>query len=106
MWARSVMTTTCFTVLSWSNTPSTIGSRLRSTKIDLVLGVVGDVGDVLGRQARVERVQHRADAGDAEIELEVAVGVPGDGADAVAELDAQTLQRLGELLGRAWRASR
>ena len=65
----------------------------------LVLGVVGDVGDVLGRQPRVDRVQHGADAGDAEIELEVAIGVPGDGADRIAELDAQPLQGLGELLG-------
>ena len=99
MWARSVISTTCFTVLSLSHTPSTIGSRLRSTKSDLILGMVGDVGDMLGRQPRVDGVQHRADAGDAEIELEMAVGVPGDGADPVAELDAQPLQRLGELLG-------
>ena len=66
---------------------------------DLVLGVVGDIGDMLGREARVEGVQHGADAGDAEVELEMAIGVPGDGADAVAELDAQPLQRLGQLLG-------
>jgi hypothetical protein len=38
-------------------------------------------------------MQHRADAGDAEIELEMAVGVPGDGADPVTELDAQPLER-------------
>ena len=66
---------------------------------DLVLGMVGDVGHMLGRQARVQRVQHGADAGDAEIELEMPVGVPGDGADPVAELDAQPLQRFGQLLG-------
>ncbi len=66
---------------------------------DLVLGVVGDVGDMLGCEPRIEGVQHRADAGNAEIELEMAVGVPGDGADPVAELDAQALQRLGYLLG-------
>ena len=66
---------------------------------DLVLGMVGDVGNMLGRQARVQRVQHRADAGDAEIELEMAIGVPGDGADPVAELDAQTLQGFRQLLG-------
>jgi hypothetical protein len=65
----------------------------------LVLGVIGDVGDVLGRQPRVDGVQHGADAGDAEIELEVAIGVPGDGAHRIAELDAQPLQRLGHLLG-------
>ena len=66
---------------------------------DLVFGVVGDVGDMFGREARIERVQHGADAGDAEIELEVAIGVPGDGADPVSELDAQSLERLSQLLG-------
>ena len=66
---------------------------------DLILGMVGDVGHMLGRQARVQRVQHGADAGDAEVELEMPIGVPGDGADPVAELDAQPLQRFGELLG-------
>ena len=99
MWARSVMTTTCFTVLSWS--PHAFDDR-QQVEVDedhLVLGMVGDIGDVLGRQPRVERVQHRADAGNAEIELEMAIGVPGDGADPVAELDAQPLQRLGQLLG-------
>ena len=55
---------------------------------DFVLGMVGDIGHVLGRQPRVDRVQYRADAGDAEIELEMAVGVPGDGADPVSQLDA------------------
>ena len=68
-------------------------------KDDLVFGVVGDVGHMLGREARVQGVQHGAEAGDAEIELEMAVGVPGNGADPVAELDAQALQRLGQLLG-------
>ena len=65
----------------------------------LILGMVGDVGHMVGRQTRIDGVQHGAQAGDAEIELEMAMGVPSKGADAIAELDAQTLQRLGDLLG-------
>ncbi len=66
---------------------------------DLILGMVGDVGHVLGRQPRIDGVQDGADAGDAEIELEMAVAVPGNGAHPVAELDAQPLQGLGKLVG-------
>ena len=55
----------------------------------LVFGVVGDVDDLVGVQARVERVQHRARAGDRVVELHVAVAVPGERGDAVAGLDAQ-----------------
>jgi hypothetical protein len=49
---------------------------------DLVLGVVDDVGELLGEQADVERVQHPAAAGRGEVELEVAGGVPGERRDA------------------------
>ena len=105
MWARSVMTTTCFTVLSVLVHALDDRQQVEVDEDDLVFGVVGDIGDMLGRQPRIERVQHRADAGDAEIELEMAIGVPGDGADPVAELDAQALQRLGELLGALGRVA-
>ena len=43
---------------------------------DLVLGVVHDVGDLLGEQADVEGVHHPSAAGHAEVELEVPGGVP------------------------------
>jgi hypothetical protein len=49
-----------------------------------ILGVVGDVDDLVGMQARVERVQHRAQSRDRVVELEVAVAVPGERRDAVA----------------------
>src|SRR5665213_4267405 len=49
-------------------------------------------------EARVQRVQHRPDAGDAVIKLEMAVRVPGEGGDAIAELDTQPRQRVGNLL--------
>ena len=47
----------------------------------LVLGVVDDVGELLGEQPDVERVQHPAAARRGEVELEVAGGVPAEGGD-------------------------
>ena len=64
-----------------------------------VLGVVDDVGQLVGREANVERVQHRAHGGDGEIGLEVALVVPAERADAVALLDAEAGQGSCELLG-------
>ena len=61
-----------------------------------VLGVVGDVGDLLGEQARVDGVADRADAGDGVVELEMAVAVPGQRRHPVAGLDAEPDQRVGE----------
>ena len=59
-----------------------------------VLGVVGDVGDLLGEQPRIDGVADRADAGDGEVELEVAVAVPGQRRHPVARLDAEPDQRV------------
>jgi hypothetical protein len=50
----------------------------------LVFGVVGDVGDLVGVQARVDGVQHRAHAADRVVQLHVAVAVPGQRGHAVA----------------------
>jgi hypothetical protein len=61
----------------------------------LVFGVVGDVGDLVGVQARVDGVQHRARARHRVVQLHVAVAVPGQRGHAVAHLDAQTRQRVG-----------
>ena len=66
-----------------------------------VFGVVDDVGDLLGEQARVERVVDRADAHDAVPGLQVAPGVPGQRRDAVAELDAVPVEALRHLRARA-----
>ena len=65
---------------------------------ELILGVVDDVDDLLGEEPRVDGVADRAHAGDAVIELEMAVAVPGQGADAVARLDAEGEQGFGHLL--------
>src|SRR5579862_6828463 len=62
-----------------------------------VRGMIDDVDDLLVEQARVDRVAHRADAGYAVIELEMAISVPGQGADPVARLDAEAQQRPREL---------
>ena len=56
----------------------------------LVLGVVGDVDDLVGMQSRVERVQDRARSRHRVVELHVAMAVPGQRRDAVAALDAET----------------
>jgi len=65
----------------------------------LVLGVVDNVGELVGEEPRVDGVAHGADAGDRVIGLEVAMVVPGDRRHPVAEPDTETHQRLRELLG-------
>ena len=52
----------------------------------LVLGVVDDVGELLGEEAHVEGVEHGAHAGHGHVDLEVLADVPGEGGDAVALL--------------------
>ena len=54
-----------------------------------IRGVVDDVDDLLGEQAHVERVQDRADARHRHVELEVALVVPRERADAIAGLDPE-----------------
>ena len=66
---------------------------------DLVFGVVGDPGDLLRVEARVDRVQDRADAHGAVPGGHVAFGVPAEGRDPVAEDDAGVLEGRGDLLG-------
>ena len=61
---------------------------------EAVAGMVDDVGEVNRRQAQIERVQHAARAGDAEIGFEMRVVIPGQRADAVAALKPGFLQRL------------
>ena len=58
--------------------------------------MVDDVGELLVEQADVERVQHRPDARDREVELEVALVVPGERPDPVALLDAEPAERARE----------
>ena len=62
-----------------------------------VLGVVRDVGQLLREQADVQGVKNGAHAGDREVGLQVFLVVPGEGADPVSRLDAEALERVGEL---------
>src|SRR5439155_23600841 len=62
-------------------------------------GVVDDPGDLFREQARIDGVADGADAHDAVPGFQVAPGVPGDGGDAVAELDAVAVQPLRDLQG-------
>jgi hypothetical protein len=59
---------------------------------DLVLGVVGDVGQLLGEEPHVQRVQHPAGAGCGEVQLQVAGGVPGERGHPAVGADAEGVQ--------------
>ena len=58
--------------------------------------MVDDPGDLFREQPRIDGVADRADAHDAVPGFEMAPGVPGDGGDAVAELDAVAIEPLRE----------
>ena len=69
------------------------------------LGVADDEAHLLGKQPRIDRVQDGAAAGDAEIEFQMSVVVPGKGGDPVALSHAQPAQRIGHAPGaRRYRA--
>ena len=65
---------------------------------DAVVGVRRDVREIVRMQAEVQRVQHEAAARDAEVRLVMLVMVPAERRDARAALEAELLQRGGELL--------
>ncbi len=58
-----------------------------------VLGVVDDVGDVVGMQAGIDGVADRSHPRRAVIDFQMPVAVPGQRAHPVARLDAERLQR-------------
>ena len=63
----------------------------------LVFGVIGDPGDLVRVQARIQGVQHAPAATHAEIQFQMAVAVPGQRGNPVAEGQVQCLQRIGDL---------
>ena len=78
---------------------------ISGTKVDVeehqpVFGMIGDIGDLVGEQARIDGVIDRADAGDAVPGLQVPPGVPGERRDAVAELHALLLKPLRHFSAR------
>lgn len=56
---------------------------------DAVLGVVGHVDELILEQADVQRVQDGSHARRGQVDLEMVLGVPGEGGDPVAGLDPQ-----------------
>ena len=89
MWAASLSTTTPRTVLSMRRQLLHQRQEHRIDEQPGVLGVVDDEGDLLREQARIDGVADRADAGDAVVELEMAVVVPGERRDAIADADVE-----------------
>ena len=63
-----------------------------------VAGVLRDVADVAVMEPQVQGVEHETAARDAEVRLHVLVVVPAERGDAIALLEAEPLQRDGELL--------
>ena len=57
----------------------------------LIFGVIDDVDQLLGRQARVDRVTHRTLAGNRIIQLEMAITVPCQRGHPIAQLHAKRL---------------
>ena len=62
-----------------------------------ILRMVDDPGDLVGKQPRIDGVTDRADPHDAIPGFKMAPGIPGDGGDAVAELDAVAVEPLRNL---------
>src|SRR2546428_606195 len=68
----------------------------RVDKDHRVLGVVDDVGEVLGREPEVQRMEDEAAERRSPVHLEVAVAVPREGRDAVALLQTEGAEDAGE----------
>ena len=64
-----------------------------------VVGVVDDVGELVGVEAEVEGVEDAAHERDAEVGLEVRAVVPAERGDAIARPDAEIEQGAGEAAG-------
>jgi hypothetical protein len=64
-----------------------------------VLGMVDDVGDLRLEQPRVDGVDYRPHAGNGEVELVMAVAVPGQRPDPVTRTDVQPFEHPGEAAG-------
>ena len=69
--------------------------EIASSENDLIFGVVDDVGKLIRGQAEFECVDHRAIAGDGEVQLQMPEAVPAECSDAVARFEPKR--------SRAWR---
>ena len=63
--------------------------------------MIGDPGDLGGKEPGIEGVIDRARAGDAEPGLDMAMSIPGQSRHPVAALDAAAGERAGQLQGTA-----
>ncbi|MNT31096.1 hypothetical protein D3C72_1669190 [compost metagenome] len=64
-----------------------------------VFGVIDDIGDLFREQPGIDGVADGAHAGDAVVDLQVAIAVPRQRADSFTLLHAQRAERLGHLAG-------
>jgi hypothetical protein len=88
--------------------PRARGSDLRRDHLDqldecqvdeqhLVFGIVHDPGDLVGKQARIERMVDRSNPKDPVPGFQMPPGVPGHGGDPVADTATVTFQALCQL---------
>ncbi len=61
-----------------------------------VVGVVNDVGELLGEEPNVERVQHRTHGRDTEVTLQMLLMVPGERADTLISGDPNLPKGIGQ----------
>ena len=83
----------CTDVSSW-RIESITGSSAASTKITRVSRVIGDVCQLIRREARVQCMKHVAGAGSGVIELKVMVAVPAKRSDAVTWLEIECFEHV------------
>ena len=66
---------------------------------DTIAGVVGDVGQVVGMETQVERMQHEPRCRQAEVRFEVTLMIPRERGDAIAGLESEPAERSAESSG-------
>ena len=60
-----------------------------------IFSVVDDVHQLLGKQARINGVQHRTVSGDSVVQLEMTVVIPGQGSNALTVLNVEFFKQIG-----------
>ena len=95
----SSITTTCLTVAKLGTSGNSSGRERPVDEDHLVLGVVDDVGELLGKEPDVEGVEDPSSAWSGEVELEVAAGVPRERAHPALIADAERVEQAAEPAG-------
>ena len=83
---------------SGEETPDLLPQRQKAFVDDQqpIFGVVDDIGEFRGAEAKIQRVQDAAHQRDGEVGLEMGAVIPGQRADAIARADAERQQGLRE----------